>query len=480
MSKILYWNIENFNINKINNPSNDRAEGQGGLTENAASVYRRNLILNHIGSLDEEISSLDPDYIVVVEVATSATGVGDLIPSSGGLQGCSWMLDYLRKNKPYSEQDWRLVPPLKVGTGTRTESVAVFYKGSDKDNGITRYFTGPNLFNGGANGISILPGTGNAGIYPKGTFYDMLVPCGETARKIPDSALHNKGVAENKVAAKIRFQDADGKDVNFGGERQPYMATFTETKEGEDAKHVTIFGCHAPQAESLAPAFMSNLANCEDVIADSAEKEVKVICGNFNQNLLNQDGTLDTDVYKPLTKIDYELLLAPLNSSPPTDNDDLKAFKGYFATQIMSSPTSISDSEASLFLWSSESQSSFYPGYGYIGEGNAPSTYTDPEFYSVDNMLVKYGSGDADSATITVINSVVGTPMDARTSPPGNPPIGVDTFSPDMLNLVPLPPWPESPSASLFSISDAQILVGWRNYSHIHDTSSHFALYGTV
>src|SRR5262249_7459996 len=156
--------------------------------------------------------------------------------------GCIYILNYLRNNPgPVQSATWRLVPPLRIGRGGKAETVAVFYRGRSTVGGgiVNRYFTGPNIWTGGYNGFSVQPRTAAAAAYPgrppMGAALDinaMIVPPGTAVRNIPGTALHNAGVAENRVAARNEFRDFDngnpGDVLDFSTLREPYMATFTE------------------------------------------------------------------------------------------------------------------------------------------------------------------------------------------------------------------------------------------------------------
>lgn len=249
------------------------------------------------------------------------------------------------------------------------------------------------------------------------------------------------------------------------------MVTFTEIDGAGNPRHVTIFACHAPP-NNLPPIlaatqFMGRLPTMADIANAPAALETKVICGDFNLNLLNPNGT-DANPYAGLTNIGYTRLLAPPVPGPAPPIPD--AYKGYFATHIKPKPSPSPGNANDLFLWSSNAAQSPYPGYGYIG-----SSFIN-NFYSIDNVLIRPHLGPP-VQTLTVVNSVVGTPMDAVLNPPGNAPCGVDKFNNDVQNIL---GWPDTPNAQGFQIGMAGNRVGWENYGHIRNTSDHFALLATI
>ncbi len=464
MTRILYWNIENFGVNKVDNPSFAVTPGHGGLQDDEASVVRRDLILEHI-------TQLTPDIIVVVEVSTGAAA-GDLIPNTGGLQGCEFLLTHLRGNAPYNAQNWRLVPPLIVGQGGVRESVAVFFRGNT--GAVNRFFTGPNWYTGGYAGQSVDPGAAAAVAYPnvvgQPNILSMLAP-GGVARNTPPNArpVANANMPETQLAARIRFASnaAPPAPVNFGFFRQPYMTTFTEIGGAVNPRHLTIFACHAPPANFFANQFMALLPTMADITNGPAGGETQVICGDFNLNLLTPAGA-DANPYAGLTAAphNYFRKLVPAGAPPAP----LGGYKGYFATHIRPKPNRATAND--LFLWSSNAALSPYPGYGYFGSNFAVN------FYSIDNVLVRPA---AVGQTMTVANSVVGTPMNAVLPTPGGAPPGIDPFPHDMQNLLPAGlVWPEAPNAAPFTIGMAGNRKGWWNYGHIRNTSDHFALMAQV
>ena len=472
MTRVLAWNIRQLGINKVNNPIAAVLPGMGGFAAAVASVMRR-VLFNHAQIF------ADPDIIVIVEVASGDNRLSDLATQTGGVLGVEYLLNQMRGGF-FANGNWRMVPPLRVGTGGRTETVAVLYKGSILGGG-QRIFTGPNRWVGGYNGWSTEPGVGVAGnAYPApapgaaGVDFDqMLVPPGTAPRAIPAAALHNGGANENTVAARNRFRmiNAGAPDgfIDFSGLREPYMATFAETNAaGVVVRNLSLFGVHSPAVAGNTRVFTSAMASMYDVVGPLGATETRGPCGGFNINLLNAN-CLDSGDYAPLTNNGYTLLLPPPPPGAPAPaNPD--QFKGYFTTHIKPSP-GMAPTQASRFLWSVPGGAlSPYPGYNYKGSNVVP------DFYSIDNILVR--PYQAVPYNTTILNFVTGSPFNAGgVVPPVNAPAGVRLMPTTFVNI----PWPPTPNAAPWpGIGPARGLIRWSNYGVIWSLSDHFGLVADI
>lgn len=462
MTRVLFWNLQTFGINKINNPSRERPKGIGGNTLQQASVMRRNLV-------EQIILQTAPEIIVIVEVGSGDSYPDDLATNTGGWAGSLFLLNWLRTT--YPGQGWRLVPPLRVGRtpGSKPETVAVFYQGGSGS--VRRYFTGPNVWVGGVAGHSSNPGVGVVGnAYPNLRNLDtMLAIPGAPVRTIPNGALHNGGLAENVVAARVRFRDRLDPTslLNFVVFRPPYMVTFTEADgTGNVQRNLTLFGIHSPAVKGDPGVFISYLVSCYEVTSALGAAETRVIGGDFNLSLLAQDGG-PSGVYAPLAP-DYIPLLQSAGAPAPAN---LTAYRGYFATHIKPSPRKLT--ENSKFLWSDATTNSPYPGYGYIGSDLVAN------FYSIDNVLVRPHQAPPYNYQTTPINFVTGTPFSLVLPPPGGAPPGTLAFPHQMTNAP--GGWPPAPNAPRVQVKgNRQNLVSWDNYGYMKSTSDHFAVYAVV
>ena len=499
MTNIVYWNIENFGINKFNDPSRKRPRyGQGrygGNSPAVASAQKRNL-------LAAILNSTQPDIIVVVEVSTGAGGGGDLVTNSGGLNGASYILDLLRAHAPDPNcLEWRLVPPLKVGAGGLTESVAVFYRGISGVVGtateVRRYFTGPDIWT--AANVSVAAGV--AAAYPgvvigAPNIQEFLDPPGTVARAIPAGTQYNGTLAESTVAARIHFTADPGAAIappvaggfiNYNGLRQPYMVTFAEEDNtGAITRNLSIIAVHSPPNFVGATNFMNVLLAGAADVADPPDiinhNEVKIVCGDFNLNAITALGARTTAYNSLVNNLNYTALLYPPAVMPGGIN--IESYQGYLATHIKPPRSNAQRTKNSRFLWSDNTLGapvpSEYPGYRYIGSDRVNN------FFSIDNILVQPAPG---APQFTIMNPVVGTPFNLVGGLPVGVPTGVRVLA-QRFNNLPLAPaippagplpiaWPQAPAPN-YAAGLARSLNGWSNYGYLRSTSDHLALFADI
>lgn len=442
MARILYWNVENFGINKIRRYTGKRNRA-GNMVRDGKAHDRRHLIKRHI-------RLFDPDIFVMVEVSTGAAAVGSMIANTGGWQGCEFLNQEIQ-----GYGNWNLIPPLVVGGGGRAEGVAVYYK-QTTNAGNNLFFTGPNHWSNMGGGRTFDPAVMPAppqGAYP-GYVNNPCFPNG--SRAIPPVALYNGNVQENQCAARVEFNDQHGAAIQYNGLRSPYMVTFSETDGGGNiVQNITLFAIHSPPKAQAARTYLNGLADVADIRSGLAANEVKVIVGDFNLNLLKNDNT-EAAWYGPLTALGYAKQLRPAGGPPVP----LDGYQGYFATHMKRA------SKASF--WNANGVNRFYPAYGYIGSSNTDN------LYSIDNILVWGGAPN----NLTVSNPVTGVPFNVIPNPvPGNPPIGARAF-PSAFQAPP-PGWPPV-NAPNWAGGMKQLYRQWRNFGHIRSTSDHLALYVEV
>lgn len=489
MTRVLFWNIEQFNMQKFFGTSTTATVPFTTLTVAQGAPARRQLLYDCL-------EAARPDIFVVVEVNSSASKVSALPTPSDGLWGLIHLLSELRSptgSPPDSVRspDWRLVPPFYLaGKGNSgLETVGVFYRGvtGTGTTAVTRYFTGPNVWPGGVRARPRRPGTATPGAYgsdlkltkggPEADINAMLVPPTTTARTIPNNALHNPGLVENTVASRFDFLDRTitpaPTALSFGVARPPLMVTFTEVV-GTTVRNLTLFAAHAPAKDvgptaGTARGFLQNMGRMTELTEPLGTAETRVVVGDFNTNILAEDGTL-TDAYDPITSLNgnptYSLLLKPAGTPP----DGMDAYKGYFTT-VIANPKFRDDEavRASKLLWSAtDTDLAYYPGYGYA----AP----DKNLFSLDNILV-WPLDDERDYGMSILNSIVGTPLTAVPDPPGTPPVG--TLALD--NAMGGDDWPQAPTAAVWTDRDAaNAMTAWDEYAHIFLTSDHFGIFADV
>jgi len=488
MSRVLFWNLQNYAIAKVNDPNftvtgKRRRSVAGGLYPNQASTQRANLI-------SAVFVACAPDIIVINEVSSGDDGQARAT-NTGGMEGATWLLNTLRAANP--AVGWRMVPLLRIGQAGPSETMAVIFKGITAPGApgqVTRYFTGPNLWQGAQNGISVVPAFGVAGnAYPgvvapgDPDLNAMLVIPGGAPRNIPGGALHNAGLAEDTVAARIQFQRIPllgGGAVVYGNFRQPYMVTFTEQNLAGGLRNLTIFGIHAPPNVVGATQIINNLSTSVEVVTPLGANETRVIGGDFNLELLAAGGG-PSGVYGALAP--YQPLVQspgappgalpppPPPAAPPPAPTPLSVYRGYFSTHIKRSKKTLN----SRILWSSATDASPYPGYGYHGSDRFPFVS------SIDNILVWPRLAAPYNYLTTIMNPVVGTPYVGpyliAGAPTGAVVLAAQMNAPLLAPLV----WPPHPYAPFPTTQGGRAhLVGWTNYGRIRSTSDHFGVFAEV
>lgn len=470
MTRCLFWNVEHFNEQRFYSSSTNH-DAAAGMTMTLSAQARAALLYR-------VIEATNPDIIVVIETAAQSSKGSKIAQRiTAPLQLLNWLRN---TQSSVMSPEWRLVPPLLIAgqpNNVGQETIAVFYRGVT---GTTqRFFTGPNIWPGGVNGPSTLPG-GHAAAYGRNTrmgqnvdLNALLVPPTTAPRAIPAQALHNGGLAENTVAASTQLRvmnaGAPGANLNFGTARPPFLVSFTEEDNHGNLRDLTVFGVHAPADAVPAATFITNLSNAYEVTYPLGANETRLIGGDFNANLLQADGSLNP-VFDPLTVANhYSQLLCP-TAPPPVDAGELEAWKGYFGTHInpLDDPPLVHNRQTSRFLWSDGATASHYPPY----------RYQSALYYSIDNVLI-WPLDDARNYQTTIMNTVVAAPLAAvQPLPPGTSAGAV----PIAAEIAPVPPaaWPQAPAADDYDAAVANQLLAWDRYGHIFSTSDHFALFTDV
>jgi hypothetical protein len=462
MTRVLFWNIEKFGKNKIDDPRMQplkrkrKAAAPVNTSGEAQKSAERFTVIKNV------ITAMAPDILFVVEVNSGEGPESVLAAGESGIEGTKRLLTWLRTLDP----NWRLVPPLKVGGYAKTESAGVFYRG--QTGSIQRYFTGPNLWSGGPGGFSSRPEDGwnsdGTRDYGAAELNAMLVPPGTLPRQVPQTAAYNGGEMENTLAARVQFSEIGQPDnrINYGIYRAPYMASFMEqdTAAGTE-RNLTLFGVHTPPEGTegggvFAEGYPVYLYQTEEVNGTLRANETRVIGGDFNLPLLNANGT-QTSYYNPLTEwqpaapdpgwTPFTLLLRSPTPTLPLD----PTARGYLETslrRVANEPPSAPPRDG--YLWTLNT-----PGYNYFSQ-------------SFDNILVR--PFVAANGYATVLNTIVGAPYGA--------------IPPALLNQMrsPLGPtvtvWP--PATLTYDPTQESNLSIWNNFGCLRSTSDHFGLIAVV
>lgn len=367
MTKILFWNIENFSINKINDPSTKRKPKlPSGVI---ASGNRSNLILN-------AMQANTPDIFVIVETTTGAGAEGTLINAGGGQAA----LDLLQKIRTKFGATWMLVPPLIVGQGTYIEGVCVFFNTSSN-----LFFTGPFGWEGGVSPANVI-GSGTTVAYASP--WDKALPAVDT----PTTAgIINGGLAQNKLAGQWLYDDGASPAVKLEfpstGERPPYLTTFWDAGSNRNIK---LLAYHAPPPESkISAAGVDSLSQIREITSLLTTQDDAIIMGDFNVDL--SDKVLADEAYDNLIADSYTRQI-----NPTTDSDFPDV--GYICTTLYG----VSGKNKA-----EPTNTRGYPAYGYM----TPSSY--------DNMLTRYGNSTRVpvASKITIVNLVTGSPYTKPVTP---------------------------------------------------------------
>lgn len=427
-TRLLFWNIENFGQNKIQDPD----------TREVAGVSPANLAYSRSWLIQSIIRLADPQIFVVVEVETGKNDSrGQLTRSNPGSRTLLSVLQELNQN-------WRLVPPLRTGP---SESVAVYYRQE------TLIFSGPGVWPGGSASTAAL--SGRLGNYP----HEYSAGLGD--RKIPDNALFNPEKKENQAAARIRFNEnrdqgrRSGRPIDYSSQRAPYMTTFAEIDPGNPKKAIrdlTIFSIHSP-ASFNAKQYLKNLATVGQITDDLKSKEVRVIAGDFNWNLLDNAWNQRTS-YNNLVDAGYKLELVPPN--PPASKDN--GFPWYFATHLSRKKNAV--------YWSTQQRTAYYPGYLYFSAND----------FALDNIYTRYGAeAKGPASNFTILNPVVGSGYDKHAVPVNGTPEGslpLKIFMDGELYANP----PETGPQYADNLGINNNFRDWLNFGRIRSTSDHLPL----
>jgi hypothetical protein len=443
MTRILYWNIENFGINKIANPNaRKRKRGATDLTEADASTRRRDII-------NEVIGAAKPQVIVIVELESAPFIGAGVLSTHAGTDGAAALSAEVAN---VVEGTWAVIPPLQTGP---TEAVAVMYETTN------RYFAGPFVWPGGT-GPAVPPGN-RTGSYPAPYFG--WVP----SAPVPAHALHNANAVQNRCAARTTFtyragHRQAGAPFQFPAyARAPYMVSLYESAGG--GRNLTLFGIHAPSGNPVSAAqYLQDLSDIAEIVDNVAVNEVRLVIGDFNVQLL--DPALAEDpAYGHLQNPNsgYMLALKPVSPPPAAPG----GYAGYFATHIRS--------QYKAKGWSSRNRVAYYPGYRYVGSDHGPPSA------AIDNAFYRYGANfqpppEPRATNVTIMNPVVGTPLNVVRPPSGGAWPGAVVLQRRMT----VPPWPAANrppgAAPRHNPGFRKLFRSWDQYGCIRSTSDHFAI----
>jgi len=468
MSTILYWNIQDFAINKIQDQGKKRNKYGQKRNLDRASSLRFDFILNHI-------EDLDPDIFVVVEVeAPQRRARGQLISGGSGSLGIFALLESMQN----IDANWGLVPPLRTGNH---EAVGVFFR---QDRMIC---TGPNFWMGGQGPTTNAITYALSGAYP---------PAVQTMNNtlIPPGAWNANGFAmQARCAGRVNFTDGVGAAVDFGTLRAPFQTTFWDIANG---RNINIFSVHSPPSPADAANYLNTLATIPAITGAPVATEYRIVLGDFNLNLLSPTA-LYTNCYNALcaavlaNPFAIALIPNPLAPAPAP----LIGYRAYFSTHILPI-NATKDSEygdvirPGATFWSTAARNAYYPGYSYISVSynNAGNVIYPSD--SLDNILYKFyaGTNVVNPPQTTVINGIVGSPYRPVGANPGALNLGYQAFASELGTAWavmdnPPPPTPAPPDVgeladidNFFPLRNA-FTRNLTNYPTVRGTSDHLPLF---
>jgi hypothetical protein len=397
MTRLLYWNVNNFSSLSLYPPmqgkrprkgNDDPDYGEPAEVNDAAD--RRNILLN-------VVAAVQPALISIVEVKPGPVGAlgiaeGQVIPDRGSY-------DLLWDMRRRTGIAYRLVPPVVSGTGRRAEGIAVYYDEAQLQ------FLGPwGWGNAGADDVAtILPA--NLAFYP--VPYHSRRRSALPNRPIPNG-WPNAGLDERKLAGKWQW----GIDFPSPGRRKPWMTDFRDIPGN---RGIRLFSFHAPPQQlppvpavvpgllGLAVGGTAQLVQLPEVTGGPLNaNEVRCIVGDFNVSAF--DAASDANSYALIRAAGFTQHLNPVGDGVANTWPG----KAYYATHIRGSAA------AEPFVSVGNNQDvRGYPGFDYSDR------QTNLGWYDViDNIFTRYGAGAATHTT--VINPIARSPYTRDPAPPAN------------------------------------------------------------
>ena len=465
MTRILYWNIQNFTMTKIDN-------GRCAADK-----------LDHI--MEVFMSDAPPDIFVVVEVyarTDEAVAVEGTVlpPYYASAQACLSLLEEIREIDDCS--DFCLVPPLALGGMGMTEGVAVYY------NPHSVQFIGPRLyFKVFTNDL-----TGQAQPVHRNTYQDIVEYPDSWKNCLPNP---NNPIANLRLDRHATFdiggnQSVQIKEWNLAGEWQywkqnrpvpsrdeflnpnriqfPYAgnrAPFWTQFFDLDSAHtphprvLNLFTVHT--SPSTAVTSVKNMAEASEMRAVS-DNAVNIILGDFNVDSFSNKA----DAYNWMLESGYTMHWDPRVAH----NGDVQPERMPYcmthylpvgnATPFRSGPKP-------------NARNNVYPRYGYMGSAWPKVNLSG----AIDNIFTAYGvsaGAPPNQNHMTIVNKVVGTPYNKI---PASAVVTAELRNgltiPSSMNLE-IPQ--VAPTGGIAPWNDTIAFTHWDNFGRIRGTSDHLPL----
>ena len=453
MTRILYWNIENFSHNKIFDESTDRDYDK--------SQERSAHIVNTV------MGANLPDIFVIVEIYGRTRDVSNegVVVNSDGNVGFTVLL-LLEEIRSRHGRRWCLVPPINLGAFGFREATAVFY------NSANLQFAGPYIWCNrrqqiGANQSQPLNGGNFAAITNYSNNWLEGLP--HPNNPIPELRLNRTFNVGGYVTPEYQFAGQweyynpappynrlfFPSDYN----RSPFLTQFVDLTPGAGNRIIKIFSIHtSPSTAGQAVEQLANVREIQNVLPG----EVSVVVGDFNV-----DSFSDFERYNGIGRLGYTMHLSPLSPVDGLNYDDRKR---YCLTHLLPVPQACPFNTIGVVP---DPQHNFYPRFGYMG------SYINPHLSDtgcIDNVFTRYGGGVAvapPASNISIINTVVGKPYNVMPAPAGVTAELTGGYAyPSTLapaDRIPLPGG-INPALGVGNFRN------WNNFELIHSTSDHLAL----
>jgi hypothetical protein len=464
MTRVLYWNINNFSKNKILNDGDDPAYQM--------SQDRLAHIVDVLAGSTHNGAREPIDVVIIAECYARVREVG----YQGGVTNADasvgfailLLLEELRRSNQY----WCLVPPMLVGNLGYRESVAVLY------NAQNLQFTGPAVYSLGnglrlsrrpqdilQNAVSEYPG-GMSEALPG--VMNPIPALNAIQRTWPAQFAGGGGpvaLAERGWAAQVVQYAANGQPLLFPGadNRSPYLTRFWDPVGNRTLK---IFSVHT--SPDTATQAVNQMPLIDEVIT-VRNTEVSMVIGDFNVDAFdpNANGAytgLDTD---------YTWLFDPRDAGAVWASR-----KPYLMTHMLPATVTNSVTHAvtqTAFPYNTvgvhpDVHHNVYPRFGYMGSWIA-NNYSD--WGAIDTAFVRYGAGVVPpvSHRPTVVNTVVGTPYNAQPAPPHVTAelTGGRAYPQTLATAIP-------PAGLPAAGGDTINFSNWASFGKIRSTSDHLAI----
>ena len=431
-AKILYWNVEKFNDQKVANtaPGGDDFMMDAGEPEQGAE--RLAYMLDTFASgLDPGNNAFIPDFIVIVEVGKGfqLNAQGNLVNSNPATAVIT-LLNAIRNNNVLNNgRDWRMVPPIVLGTAGRGEGVAVYY------NATAWYFLGPEQ---------------------RQATYGAAYWGALQHRRIPyDYGLAEyRGLYEDFQQGQFFYRGV----VNEGGrlrgplkfptsDNRPPWLTYFGSVAGAPPTLLRLMSFHSSPDTAIEAT--KTIARIPEMMgAFTAARQIDVILGDFNvDNLANGSWQVGGAFHSFLTTANP--VYTPLVRAPNLLNP---AYNGYYMTEAAQLNQSTIEKD--------DQPNGLYPGYGYL-------------HLSIDNAFFRTNLAAVNSRG-TIINRAVPTPYTAPV-PPAVPPPALggltyqDSFEESIANILGHLAMDEDYDANT-------TFREWANFGKVRSTSDHLPL----